>query len=309
MPAKPSPARTHNQPHATAASAGSEVYVITDIDGTLVPHPYHSGLSQSERSPYVHRLHDLIHSHHVACVTGRGEGGWRRLLHDAGVQPALPRLAGFEFGADVYYHGERLQLKSSVGEVPAVLAELRSAFAEHPEFRNQTDSSQIMSSGRLQGYYIEEKLQMAQIDWSFSSDALNLKFAELVFGVLNPHLAHNRNLKAQVFHQRIDLLEHDFIPKAALADHVLRWVRETTTSRADRHCWVFGDELYDDYLFRSIKEMVPSCFASVFCVAVANGRPMQFRYADETVDGPDDVWQLMDRLAAASATNLTKAKD
>lgn len=284
-----------------SASMDPEVYVITDVDGTLVPHPYHSGLSQDERDPYVHRLHRLIHSSHVACVTGRGAAGWRRLFDDAGLTPVLPRLAGFEFGADVFFHGERQPLKTRSGEVQAVLEELRSAFLSHQEFRNQTDITEIMSSGRLQGYFIEEKQQMAQIDWCFSSAALNLQFAELVFGILNPHLAHNRSLKAQVFHQRIDLLEHDFVPKAALADHVSKWVRETTCRVSHRQCWVFGDELYDDYLFRSVKELVPSCFASVQCVAVANGRSARFQHADHLVDGPDDVWRLIEKLSFAAS--------
>ncbi len=279
----------------------AETFIVTDIDGTLVPHPYHSGLSQEERNPYVQRLVELISRDHVACVTGRSMWGWRRLLEDAGEKPGLPRLAGLEFGADVYFKGNQVPQKKSSGEIALVVSELKEELSQHAEFRSQTEVGQIMSAGKLNGYFIEEKNQMVQIDWSFATEGLNLKFAELVFSVVNPHLAHNQALKTQVFHQRIDLLENDFVPKASLSQHLREWVNDVSpqSSVAHRRCLAFGDELYDDYLFKSLKALQGELFAEVLTFGVGHAADRPLRHADETLPDPAAAWSLLsDRLGS-----------
>ena len=146
-----------------------EKYIITDIDGTVVPHPYHSGLTQSERNPYITKLLHLMRNHHVACVTGRTLHGWKRLWTDSGNDPHLPRLMGLSFGAEVYFHGKALPVTPNSHELEQATHELRAALDASPEFRNQADTADVMSKGRLQGYSIEVKPRIVQIDWNFAT--------------------------------------------------------------------------------------------------------------------------------------------
>lgn len=277
-----------------------EKYIITDIDGTVVPHPYHSGLTQSERNPYITRLLELMRNHHVACVTGRTPQGWRRLWTDSGNDPHLPRLMGLSFGAEVYFHGKALPVTPSSHELTQATEELRTALAAIADFRNQADTAVVMSKGQLQGYSIEVKPRIVQIDWNFATESMNLRFAEQVFHTLNPHLASKAALRCQVFHQRIDILSDGFVPKAELAHHVADWVQNTRLAAAENRehlpeCLVLGDELYDDYLFRSIKTLKPKVFGHVRCIGVRNGNPALFQHADQVVESPKEAWELIDK--------------
>ncbi|MGA1296364.1 MAG: hypothetical protein ACO3X1_13720 [Burkholderiaceae bacterium] len=296
-------------------SQSRELYLVTDIDGTVVPHPYHSGLSQEERNPYIKKLLDLMRNHHVACVTGRTMAGWQRLWREAEIEPHLPRLMGLSFGADIYEHGKHVDVRKPSRELSEVVTELRNALEGEPAFRQQADTRDVMLRGRLQGYYFEEKTHIVQLDWNFATEAMNLRFAEHVFHVLNPHLAKAASLRCQVFHRRIDILANGFVPKAELASHVTEWVHNTrlaqvvpsrVTNKRNSHtaslhaeghpldpkpeCLVLGDELYDDYLFESMRSMVPRVFHRVTCIGVDNGIGTRFRHAHRTVLGPDGAW-------------------
>ena len=277
-----------------------EKYIITDIDGTVVPHPYHSGLTQSERNPYITKLLNLMRNHHVACVTGRTLHGWKRLWTDSGNDPHLPRLMGLSFGAEVYFHGKALPVTPNSHELEQATHELSAALDTIPEFRNQADTADVMSKGKLQGYSIEVKPRIVQIDWNFATESLNLRFAEQVFHTLNPHLARKAALRCQVFHRRIDILSDGFVPKAELAHHVADWVQNTRLAPAGGitnqlpECIVLGDELYDDYLFQSIKTLKPKVFGHVRCIGVRNGNTALFQHADKVVESPDEAWELID---------------
>jgi hydroxymethylpyrimidine pyrophosphatase-like HAD family hydrolase len=276
-----------------------EKYIITDIDGTVVPHPYHSGLTQSERNPYITKLLHLMRNHHVACVTGRTLHGWKRLWTDSGNDPHLPRLMGLSFGAEVYFHGKALPVTPNSHELQQATHELRAALDAIPEFRNQADTAVTMSKGQLQGYSIEVKPRIVQIDWNFATESMNLRFAEQVFHTLNPHLARKAALRCQVFHRRIDILSDGFVPKAELAHHVADWVQNTRLAPVDSRgqlpeCIVLGDELYDDYLFQSIKTLKPKVFGHVRCIGVRNGNTALFQHADEVVESPKEAWDLID---------------
>jgi hypothetical protein len=277
-----------------------EKYIITDIDGTVVPHPYHSGLTQSERNPYITKLLHLMSNHHVACVTGRTLHGWKRLWTDSGNDPHLPRLMGLSFGAEVYFHGKAQPVTPNSHELEQATHELSAALDAIPEFRNQADTADVMSKGKLQGYSIEVKPRIVQIDWNFATESLNLRFAEQVFHTLNPHLARKAALRCQVFHRRIDILSDGFVPKAELAHHVADWVQNTRLAPAGGitnqlpECIVLGDELYDDYLFQSIKTLKPKVFGHVRCIGVRNGNTALFQHADKVVESPDEAWELID---------------
>ena len=274
---------------------GPELYVITDIDGTVVPHPYHSGLTQSQRNPYIARLLALMHNHHVACVTGRTLAGWKRLWCEAGLEPHLPRLMGLSFGADVYSHGHHVHARPPSQEMDVVVRELKEALGQEADFRSQADTDDIMRRGLLQGYSFEAKTHIVQIDWNFPTEAKNLRFAEHVFRALNPHLAKATSLRCQVFHRRIDILANGFVPKAELAHHLTQWVHETRLADPRQpDCVVLGDELYDDYLFESVKALSPAIFGKVTCIGVDNGVGTQFRHADHTVLGPDGAWAAIE---------------
>jgi hypothetical protein len=278
------------------AQATRELYIITDIDGTVVPHPYHSGLSQEQRNPYVARLLELMRNHHVACVTGRTLAGWQRLWREAGHEPHLPRLMGLSFGAEIYYHAKHVDGRAQSAELTQVVHELHAALETEKDFRNQAEADDIMRHGRLQGYFFEEKTHIVQLDWNFATEALNLRFAEHVFHALNPHLAKATSLRCQVFHRRIDILANGFVPKAELAHSVRRWVDDTRLTDAARRpdCLVLGDELYDDYLFESMKRLEHDLFHKVTCLGVDNGVGTRFRHADKTVAGPDEAWRAID---------------
>jgi hypothetical protein len=178
--------------------------------------------------------------------------------------------------------------------------ELSAALDAIPEFRNQADTAEVMSKGKLQGYSIEVKPRIVQIDWNFATESLNLRFAEQVFHTLNPHLARKAALRCQVFHRRIDILSDGFVPKAELAHHVADWVQNTRLAPAGGNttqlpeCIVLGDELYDDYLFQSIKTLKPKVFGHVRCIGVRNGNTALFQHADKVVESPDEAWELID---------------
>lgn len=283
-----------------------EIYIITDIDGTVVPHPYHAGLSKEDRKPYVSKLRKLIHNHHVACITGRTFRGWERLWRDADYEPAAPRLLGLCFGAETFYHGRLIPAQNRSPDLEAVIHELRSALERNPDFRIEAEVAEIMKIGKLQGYFIEEKPRIIQIDWNFPSEHLNHQFSETVFSCLNRYLARKHALKCQVFHNRIDILAEGFVPKAELTSHIEHWVLETRLARtqdedslnAKPDCIVLGDELYDDYLFESVKTLASKVFANVRCIGVQHPHTkVEFRFADEIVRNESDVWTLIEELA------------
>ena len=272
----------------------NETYIISDIDGTVVPHPYHSGQDQSSRARYVARLETLMKNSHFSCVTGRTFDGWKNLFQDAGLEPHLPRLAGLSFGADTYYHGKLLPKKAPSPEMKLAIRELKDELAKHPEFQKQTDFSGIQKFGLLHGFFIEEKSLITQIDWSFPSEGLNLKFAEVVFQTLNPHLAIQSSLRCQVFHRRIDILSDGFVPKAQLSEYVARWVAETRLESKHPVCYAFGDELYDDYLFASLRSLEHKVFSKVVTIGVQNGSKNVFRNASHVLASPDEVWSFIE---------------
>jgi hydroxymethylpyrimidine pyrophosphatase-like HAD family hydrolase len=258
-----------------------------------VPHPYHSGLGHTVRASYVHQLETLMKSNHVACVTGRTFEGWKNLFTQADRDPHFPRLAALAFGAEIYFHGKLLGKKHISAEMSQLIQELKSELSKHHEFDKQTDFTGMQRFGRLNGFFIEEKTSITQIDWNFQTEATNLKFAELVFQILNPHLAKRAALKCQVFHKRIDILSHGFVPKAGLSEHVHQWVNETRAESGKPLCYVFGDELYDDYLFESIKSLEGKTFQKVETIGVQNGSAISFKHADRVLKDPEEVWRFI----------------
>jgi hypothetical protein len=58
-------------------------------------------------------------------------------------------------------------------------------------------------------------------------------------------------------------------------------------------CIVLGDELYDDYLFYSIKTLKPKVFGHVRCIGIRNGSTIPFRFADEVLESPKQAWELI----------------
>ena len=59
-------------------------------------------------------------------------------------------------------------------------------------------------------------------------------------------------------------------------------------------CIVLGDELYDDYLFQSIKTLKPKVFGHVRCIGVRNGNTALFQHADKIVESPDEAWKIIE---------------
>lgn len=262
------------------------LFILSDIDGTLVPHPYFSGMPSSQRAHYVHRVAALFDDDRFGLLTGRGHTNFERLLSEASLPTTLrPALLGLEFGAHFYRRNCTLFESPACPGVQGLLAALAEAFeratVRNPTFLPKDDLATRMALGRIEGFVMEHKALIGQVDWHYSEAFTLEAFGHFLVEEVNPLLIHQPNVAVQVFPSRIDILQRGFVPKAGFFE---RMPGSTFKSKTPVHIIALGDELYDAYLFRYLRQRgeVPSSngghessppFASVRCYSVGRRLP------------------------------------
>jgi hypothetical protein len=269
------------------------LFILSDIDGTLVPHPYFSGMASSQRARYVERVASLFSDERFGLLTGRGLTSFERLLSDANLSRALrPHFLGLEFGAHLYAGQANLFQSPVASGVHAVLNAIGEAFGQmvlkNPNLAPKDDLLTRMAQGRMEGFVLEPKALIGQVEW-FYPDALTQEaFGHFLSEVVNPLVLNQPDVALQVFPSRIDVLQRGFVPKAGFLE---RLPSSLLGNGPAPHVIALGDELYDSYMFRYLREVhaqglsettagVPrkspgkSPFASVRCYSV--GRELAF---------------------------------
>lgn len=241
-----------------------EVFVVSDIDGTLVPHPYFSGIDVAGRAQYIRRVIDLFDRPNFALVTGRMKAGWERLFKEAGVARRFPKILGLEFGAQLYVDGELVHERAQNPLIHAIAEHMAAALGEVPEFQVGESFEAQREKGLMRGYVIEEKATIVQIDWNFPDPGVSMRFVEFLTEKLNPYLTRSNEVYAQVLPHRIDVCEAGFVPKAHVwADLCARVERGLLPAGARPRAVVLGDEIYDGYMFNAFEALAPRTFSSV----------------------------------------------
>ena len=254
-------------------------FILSDIDGTLVPHPYFSGLTTAERAVYVKRMARCFDSPRFGLITGRGRASYDRLLADSGValaHPAHPALLGLEFGAHLQARETILHESSAYAPLHAILDSIDEAVGtaalQRPEYASEGDLLSRMAQGRIQGFVLEPKALIGQVEWYFSEASTQAAFGHFVTNLINPLLIEHADVAVQVFSSRVDLLARGFVPKADLRERAGADAFDAATGGA-RSIIALGDELYDAYMFRYLRSLQGSVFSSVRCYSVGRDLP------------------------------------
>jgi hydroxymethylpyrimidine pyrophosphatase-like HAD family hydrolase len=253
----------------------NNVFVISDIDGTLVPHPFLSGKSVSERRISFERMLDLFRYENFGLMTGRREAGFERFSKEYDVPIAYPAFLGVEFGAHLAVRGQWMVRSEQNNELAQLLSTVENAIVSHPHFESGNEVENAFRKGILDTYYIELKARIAQIESHFPDAESNRIFQETVEEIVNSECIGASTLAFQSFasQRRLDVVERGFVPKSGfwptLSAHLLPRLGINRTTVV-----ALGDELYDSYMFRYLKTLGEGSNCSVYALAVS--RPLPF---------------------------------
>ena len=235
-------------------SEGRKLWVLSDIDGTLVPHPYFSGLSAAERVAYVDRLSALCVFPNFAVMTGRMVEGYRRLFEDSGRSLVFPAALGLEFGSLLYHSGKQWNTCLPYAPLQELVADLEAELAKEPAFLIGSNLYERMKSGKMTGFVRELKHQLAQIEWYLDNEVLKRKCMQTVRDFLNQSLlGKGQPFRFQFFENRVDLLQPGFTPKATFS---LSDFFGADFDPTKDFVLALGDELYDDHMFWHLKSQL-----------------------------------------------------
>ena len=258
----------------------TQTLVISDVDGTLVPHLYFSDLSPQARESAVRRMERLCQHPRFGIVTGRRRASLDALFASAGF-PGAPdscRLLACEFGAHIQSSGSLVRESPQDPHVLRVHGRLQEALAQGTLPR---------SDGRfpLRGVFVEHKPSSVQIDWDLGDAAANLDIFREVSVLVNG-LVLEHSLGMQVFRNRVDVLAPSFQPKRGLVPWILRAFPEV---RSGPHELVLlGDELYDNGLFEEfLQGAASSLFSSIRALSVEHHLPSATGHLETTEDALD----------------------
>jgi hypothetical protein len=270
-------------------------FVLCDIDGTLVPHPYFSGLTAEARAAYVVRMARLFAHPRFGVMTGRTLESFERMLSDAGVAPtARPRFLGLEFGAQLFSPRGPLAESTPFRPLSRILDAIGAAVGERPEYASRDDLLTRMARGSMEGFVLEPKALIGQVEWYFADSHLQHSFAELLHGLVNPLLLDEPQVSVQLFPQRVDFLMRGFTPKAGFLERMGE-ARAHEALGGARRVIALGDEPYDGYMFRYLKELTAAGrLDSVECYSVGKELP----YADARLADPAEALDRVERWLA-----------
>ncbi len=249
----------------------SRVLVLSDIDGTLVDHPFLSGSDVSARRSSVERMLKLFRFPHFGLVTGRRKQGFERFFKEYDVPMIMPSFLAVEFATHLAVCGEWVQWKQQNQNISNLMRILQNHIEANSDFGKGPDIIQALQSGTIETFFMEEKTICAQIEAHFPSEILRRKFFSIVEEIVNPMVAFHGGLVLQSFPSmgRLDVLEAGFVPKCGF------W--KTIEDHRDRLGLVpneqltvvaLGDELYDSYMFRYLREEIGGKLARIFTVSV-----------------------------------------
>jgi hypothetical protein len=273
------------------------VLVLSDIDGTLVAHPFLSGKNLDARRESVHRMFNLFSHPNFGIVTGRRKEGFERFFAEYDLEYRLPAFLGVEFATHHAVHGEWVVWKEQSALVRRVMQSLQRVVEANAEFGKGHDVFQALRAGKIETYFLEEKTVCAQIEAHFPEAALQRRFFSLVEDVVNPLAAGNAGLALQGFFSmgRLDILEKGFVPKAGFWGTIEKY-REDMSLAPDSELTVvaLGDELYDSYMFRYLRSELGEKFGKVFTVSVGK----VLAHATHWCRGTDDALSFVERVLA-----------
>jgi trehalose-6-phosphatase len=299
--------KLNHPPRASSFKAHKKKSVISDIDGTLVPHPYFSGISAAERKSNVRRLAELCKVPQFGLVTGRTWEGYNRIFSDSGETATFPSLLGLEFGSQLYQQNKQILTTPNSPGMHKLLDELSAELELFPEFRNTEDLFSRMKSGKIHGLVIERKAAISQVEWYFSEPHIQSKCAHIVKSHINPVLLEPTDVTIQLFDNRIDLISTGYIPKQGFLDLSVSNRDKEITARLDNQqsspdpysdfsgglVLALGDEFYDSYMFRYLKSLEGRRFERAYCIAVQRPLPFADAFFEDISSALDFVEELI----------------
>jgi hypothetical protein len=251
----------------------SSVIVLSDIDGTLIPHPFLSGVSTEAKGEDVMRMFALFEHKNFGLVTGRRKVGFERFFREYPLSERLPAFLAVEFATHVAVLGKWVVQRIQNESVAKLMRELNERVSAQSEFCVGHDLGAALNRGWFDTYFLEEKTLCAQIEGHFPDPALLRRYFSFVEGILNPYTVGANGLAVQSFPSmgRIDVLEPGFVPKSGFWP-VIEAHREALNLAPDAELTVvaLGDEHYDSYMFRYLKEELGERFRGVITVSVGH---------------------------------------
>ena len=226
----------------------SPLLVVSDIDGTLIPNPYYSNISRGDHAKLCHKLKDLLERRpEIWLATGRTFETYAYLLKTFSGAIAYPDYFLGEFGSDVYRRGAPY---TSLAQDP-VLMECERIFTDllvemgYPEDLREGEHA-------LEGVCLETKRRIMHVDWDLGSEATDRRVLE-EFPERLKTVPEVSGLFVRVFEdlRRIDLCSPGFVPKVSV------WERFAGLLAGKSLVWIFGDDAYDQDMFRTVKAMAP----------------------------------------------------
>jgi len=258
-------------------------FIISDIDGTLVPHPYISGLSVEKRKKYVKRLHSLMHFPHFGLMTGRRLEAVQRLFTEQDLPFSFPAFLGTEFGTHLYAQGKDILKRQPCEKIQKLHENIMKNIESSSELIKDHKGLAQLNTGILESFFVEKKTWCMQIDCGFKKEALQKEFWKQVGMALNPYIIQEKPL-AQIFQNRVDLFSHEFVPKTGFSN----FLKEHFLLDENTKIIALGDEAYDALMFEDLKKN----FKQVECFAVGENLP----FADAVFSSCEDSLGYLEHL-------------
>lgn len=248
-----------------------KVLVLSDIDGTLVDHPFLSGANLAARRSNVERMFSLFSYPNFGLVTGRRKVGFERFFSEYDIPYQLPAFLGVEFATHHAVRGRWVVERKHSHSIALLMDKISRAVVADLDFGRGHDVLQALRLGKIETYFLEEKTLCAQIEAHFPNAALQKRFFSIVEEIVNPAVAGSGNVVLQGFASmgRMDILERGFIPKAGFWETIDSH-REEMQLCADSELTVvaLGDELYDSYMFQYLRNEIGARFSRVYTISV-----------------------------------------
>lgn len=284
---------------------GNDIFVISDIDGTLVPHPFLSGKNVDERRRSFVRLLDLFRYDNFGLMTGRRQVGFERYGSEYQLPVIYPAFLGVEFGAHLAVRGEWVSRSPQNEELASLLGQVERAVSSLSGINSVGDPEEALRRGVVESHYIELKCRIAQLESHYPTPEANRLFQETVEQIVNAQCIGPSTLTFQSFasQRRLDVVERGFVPKSGflptLARHLFprRGVNSTTLV-------ALGDELYDSYMFRHLKQESQTSQSRVLAFSVTRPLP----HADAMVRDTESALCLVEDLLAGRSVEDVVAR-